>query len=306
MPTADRSGQSSPDATGQPPARSAALRSLSKALVILSALGDLGGRATLSEIVRCCGLAKTTVHRVLAVLVAHDAVLRIGDHYVVGSLLRYVAALEGLYQDANLRRNVKPFLLDVYQRTRQPVALTVLAEQSVWCIDIVFGHDQRDEAPPLIRPAPLHCTAAGKVFLAFDPAASDCLPESLTPYTEHTVTSLQMLAEELAETRREGVARCEMEYTEGIASLAAPVRVGRGRVAAAIEAYGRSDSFPWVAVEAAVRRAALGASSILRHATETSNIRPVLDRSTLAITPEITDQSATGCRSAYLARAWPA
>jgi DNA-binding IclR family transcriptional regulator len=273
MPTVDELTEVRPEMDAPATATSVELRSLGKAMLILNTLGDLGGRATLSEIVRGCGLAKSTVHRVLAVLLSHDAVFRVGDHYKVGGMLRHVATQEPMCQFADLRRTMKPFLLDVYQKVRQPAALVVPTERGVVCIDIVFGHNQQDEAPPLVRPLPLYCTAAGKIFLAFDPAAAECLPGLFSPYTVYTLTSRQELAEELYKVRRDGIARCIMEYTEGIVSLAGPVRDGHGRVAAAIEVYGRIDGFSWAAVEGAVRRAAFGASSVLSRSGETSKTR---------------------------------
>lgn len=262
MPTAESPQQTSSDEAKGLPREVSELRALGKALAILDALGGLGGRASLSEIVRRCGLAKTTVHRVLAALLAHDAVVRIGDEYLVGALL-HVAASCPVDQADSLRHMVKPFMLDIYEKTRLPAALIVLADQGVVCIDLVFGHGQRDEAPPLSRPLPLHRTAAGKLFLAFDSLAAMVPPYPALFAGEASVAS-GALAEEITRTRHDGVARSGVDGVGVLASLAAPIWAGRGRLAAAIEVHGRAEGFPWPAVESVTRRAAYGASILLQ------------------------------------------
>lgn len=262
MSTVESAEQTGVDDPKRPVKDAGELRALGKAIAILGALGDLGGRASLSEIVRHCGLAKTTVHRVLSALLAHGAVVRMGDEYVVGALL-HVAASCPVDQGASLRHIVKPFLLDIYVKTRQPVALLVLAEHSLVCIDLVYGHGQRDEAPPLQRPLPPQRCAAGKLFLAFDLVAAT-IPAHPAWFAGDVPALSGTLAGEIAQIRHDGVARCGAGRAEGIASLAAPIRAGGGRLAAAIEVYGRAERFPWLAAEAAVRQAAYGASTLLR------------------------------------------
>ncbi len=262
MPTVESPAQAGGDDPKRPSRDTGELRALGKALAVLGTLADLGGRASLAEIVRHCGLAKTTVHRLLSALLANDAVVRIGDEYLVGALL-HVGASCPADQTASLRHLVKPFLLEIYDKTRQPTALIVLAEHSLVCIDLVFGHGQRDEAPPLLRPLPLQRCAAGKLFLAFDPVAAT-LPTHPAWFAGDAPALSGTLANEIAQTRIDGVARSGTGRTDGVVSLAAPIWAGRGRLAAAIEVYGRAGRFSWLAVEAAVRQAVYGASTLLR------------------------------------------
>jgi DNA-binding IclR family transcriptional regulator len=84
----------------------------------------------------------------------------------------------------------------------------------------------------------LHCTAAGKVFLAFGAAAlPDGELDSLTPAT---VTDRARLARELEAVRDQGYATLVDELEPGLSAVAAPVRDRGGAVVAALSASGAS------------------------------------------------------------------
>src|SRR5918997_5830725 len=69
---------------------------------------------------------------------------------------------------------------------------------------------------------PDHCSAAGKVFLAFGAAA---LPlGALENRTARTITDRPMLERELEAVRRQGHATIVDELEVGLAAVAAPVR----------------------------------------------------------------------------------
>jgi DNA-binding IclR family transcriptional regulator len=72
------------------------------------------------------------------------------------------------------------------------------------------------------RRVPFHCTAVGKVLMAF--GGSD--PGPLEPLTPATIVDPDQLASELARVRREGVAAAIDELEVGLSSLAAPVGDG--------------------------------------------------------------------------------
>jgi IclR family acetate operon transcriptional repressor len=84
----------------------------------------------------------------------------------------------------------------------------------------------------------LHCTAAGKVFLAFGVAE---LPDGdLTRLTPQTVTDRQSLGRQLDEVRQRGYATIVDELEPGLSAVAAPVRDRGGAVVAALSASGAS------------------------------------------------------------------
>jgi IclR family acetate operon transcriptional repressor len=80
------------------------------------------------------------------------------------------------------------------------------------------------------REVPDHCSAAGKVFLAF--GASTLPAGQLERRTPHTITDRPLLERDLEAVRRQGYATIVDELELGLAAVAAPVRDADGVVAA--------------------------------------------------------------------------
>jgi len=81
------------------------------------------------------------------------------------------------------------------------------------------------------REVPDHCSAAGKVFLAF---GASVLPAGrLELRTAHTIVDRPLLERELDAVRRRGYATIVDELELGLAAVAAPVREADGAVVAA-------------------------------------------------------------------------
>jgi IclR family acetate operon transcriptional repressor len=80
------------------------------------------------------------------------------------------------------------------------------------------------------REVPDHCSAAGKVFLAF--GASSLPAGELERATPRTITDRPLLERELDAVRRQGFATIVDELELGLAAVAAPIRDADGVVAA--------------------------------------------------------------------------
>jgi DNA-binding IclR family transcriptional regulator len=86
------------------------------------------------------------------------------------------------------------------------------------------------------RRVPPHCTALGKILLAYDYEALERIlaKGSLPALTPNTITNPEVLKRELERVRSQGYAMDWEEFHEGTICVAAPVRNYRGRVVAAI------------------------------------------------------------------------
>jgi len=92
------------------------------------------------------------------------------------------------------------------------------------------------------RPLGLHCTAAGKVFLAHRVAT---LPDgALDVWTSETITSRPALATDLDGALERGYALLIDELEPGLSAVAAPVREGDGAVVAALCVSGATLRLP--------------------------------------------------------------
>jgi IclR family pca regulon transcriptional regulator len=84
---------------------------------------------------------------------------------------------------------------------------------------------------------PAHCTALGKLLLAFlsEEEQDEVLKAlKLSPRTPHTITSKKMLRVELERVRERGVAVNDEELAPHLHAIAAPVRGEAGEVVAAV------------------------------------------------------------------------
>ncbi|WP_165492283.1 IclR family transcriptional regulator [Egibacter rhizosphaerae] len=115
------------------------------------------------------------------------------------------------------------------------------------------------------RRTPSHCTADGKVLMAFDEELE--LPaEPLVAYTDRTVTDPGELARELAAIREAGWGRAVGEVEDGLHGASAPVRDPSGRCRAAIVVSGPSYRMPPERLEELGERCIQAAERLRAHA----------------------------------------
>jgi DNA-binding IclR family transcriptional regulator len=217
----------------------AGLQSVSRALHSLELIAD-AGELGVSELGRLLGVHKATASRLAATLAERGLIERDPDteRYRLGfGLIRLAgAAMAGL----DLVRTARPVLEDLADRTRETVNLGVLSGQDVIYLDQATGTRSIVSVSWVGRRTPLHCTAAGKVLMAFAPRADlpRLLASPLTRETDRTITDLDDLRMQLAQTRVRGYAQTQEELEDGLNAVAAPVRAADGTLAAALSVSG--------------------------------------------------------------------
>ncbi len=100
---------------------------------------------------------------------------------------------------------------------------------------------------------PLHCSASGKLLLAFLPKSSRerlLRHLTLTRFTANTLTVPSKLERELERIRAAGHATDNEEYIAGLTCVAVPMRVAHRRVAAAVAVHAPVSRMP---IETALR-----------------------------------------------------
>ena len=86
------------------------------------------------------------------------------------------------------------------------------------------------------RSVPYHCSANGKVLLAYGAAQTPSGP--LEALTSRTIVDRRQLEAELAAVRRDGLAIATDELELGLSAMAAPIFDDAGRVVAALSVSG--------------------------------------------------------------------
>ena len=90
------------------------------------------------------------------------------------------------------------------------------------------------------RRTPCHCTAAGKVLLAYQSPElqQQILPDSLTRFTEKTIVDVGTLAQNLTNIRQQGYAITHEEHQQDLSAVAAPIFDHTEQVIAAVTISG--------------------------------------------------------------------
>ena len=132
--------------------------------------------------------------------------------------------------------------------------------------------DREEAAPSVVLPSvigrlvPAHCTALGKVLLAYNPEDTARVTGGgeLPKLTPHTISDPEALKAELAKVRERGYALDDEEFHEGNFCVAAPVRNYRGTVVAAISVSLAKSRLEHEPQEKFVRAVLAGAETVSR------------------------------------------
>ncbi|MCK6454172.1 MAG: IclR family transcriptional regulator [Alphaproteobacteria bacterium] len=210
---------------------------IERTLAILEAVAVAPRPRAASDIAAALGVPKPTVHRICLMLERDGFLRREPDakRFTVGPRMTEMAQ-GGLRAAARL--GARHSILEGLSRAvRETCNLGVLDDRSVvyidrveadWPLRLHFDAGSRVDH---------HCTAMGKLFLAFLPEGERerllrALP--LTRYTPKTLTSHARLVAELERIRRQGYAQDDEEFLLGVVCLAVPIRDVEGAVIAAV------------------------------------------------------------------------
>lgn len=214
--------------------------SVRKALAILDCYRTGARELGVSELARRTRMAKSTVHRLCMHLV--DA------GYLAKTDRRAFSLTLGVFELGSVAlapysagQDASRFLQQLSVLTGETSHLAILDGGDVVYVDKIETL-QSEKVPSRVgQRNPAHCTALGKVMLAWNPAACEQLPlvdGRLRAFTPHTITSPAVLRQELATVHATGVAYDHEERNLGIRCVAAPVRNHVGAVIAAISVCG--------------------------------------------------------------------
>jgi DNA-binding IclR family transcriptional regulator len=212
------------------------VRALAKGLTILGLFDAENREWTLDEIAKGAGLPRMTAYRMIRTMEAARYLVRdpVTNHYHLGPALLATMYLSGGY--AELAAIVRPYLLDLAEKTGEAVTLAIEFDGVAVSVDMV------DTPRPLRREVAIGriigdtASANGKIFAAFKTGdeREDILARPHPQLTPQTITDPPALAEELDRVAREDVAFDIEERNVGTCAVAAPVRDQLGKVIAAL------------------------------------------------------------------------
>jgi DNA-binding IclR family transcriptional regulator len=225
-----------PDA--EPPSDTQGVRSVQRALDILSLLSEERPVVSIRDIVESTGLAKTTVIRLVQTLEQNGLLWAAPSGYLAGP---------GLWRWAHLARSswelppeTKKLMRDLGARRRETVNLYMLRDIYRVCVA------QQESSQPLRHVVhvgdelPLWAGASSKVLLRDAPESLLQRIALSSPYGEGHVKRLQ---EWIQDTAHQGWAVSHGEREDGLSAVAVPVFGRSGRVVAALSLSGPTVRF---------------------------------------------------------------
>jgi DNA-binding IclR family transcriptional regulator len=206
-------------------------QAIDRAASLLTAVVRGAEPASFTELAAASGLAKSTTSRLLTALERNQLVRRDHDgRFSPGELfVRY--AWQGS-PDADLVAVAQPFLDQLGELTGETINLGVVSREVVQQVAQVNSRFMIGGTNWVGLDVPLHCSASGKVLLAFGATAVPLGP--FERRTERTVTSRPELEAELASVRERGFAVANEELEPGLVAVAAPIFAGAVTAIAAI------------------------------------------------------------------------
>jgi DNA-binding IclR family transcriptional regulator len=207
---------------------------LGKARLILEAfrLDDID--LSLSELSRRTGISKASVHRLAQELLAWGMLERSGTDYRLG--MRAFELGSRVPRFRVLRDTLRPYMERLHFATQEIVHLAVLDGLEVLYLEKITG-DVRVARPSRIAGRmPLHCTATGKVLLAYATASllEEVLARPLERRTPSTIVAPEVLREQMSRARNAGHATENEETAIGYCSVAVPLFGSSGLVLGAM------------------------------------------------------------------------
>jgi len=201
---------------------------LSKGLAILENLAAAKGSKGVSELSRELGLTKSNTFRLLQTLTTLGYVRHEPDKTYRATLMTWQVG-RAVVENMNLRTVAAPLLQFLSKETGETIYLAVRENLQVVYIDKIESQKPIRSWNPIGGTAPLHCVGTGKAILAADyPDLRNLIAEQLAPYTDLTITDIEALDQDVAQTRERGYALDRGEFRERIYSLGSAILLPDG------------------------------------------------------------------------------
>src|SRR5438477_3641256 len=202
------------------------IQSVSHALDVLEQFSGDAEELGVTELSKRLRLHKNNVFRLLATLESRGYIEqnRATENYRLGT--RCLQLGQSYVQHMGLLRQARPIMADLVRQARETTYLAVLRRNAVVPVEVAEADRPVRIVSQLGEALPLHSTAAGKAYLAFESEddVRALLPDGLPRFTERTIVDRQALLQQLRTVVATGYAVDLGEHLEDVRAVAAPVR----------------------------------------------------------------------------------
>jgi DNA-binding IclR family transcriptional regulator len=231
-------------ATGDP-AAAGTIRAVERAIAVLCAFSRETPWLGVTELAEKLDLTKSSVHRVLQVLVAHGLVAQdpVRRNYSLG--YRILALAQAVPGEADLRHICQPHMRTLLVATQETISLYAAAGDVRVCLEELESPQMLRMSAGVGRCFPLDRGSASYALLIDGPDAGEAWHRLTAVLPPERVVEL---LERIRAVRAAGYARSGGETVAGAASIAAPIRSPDGHVVAALSVGGPATRFTEEAV----------------------------------------------------------
>lgn len=179
-----------------------------------------------TELSKRLKLHKNNVFRILATLESCGYIEqnKATENYRLG--LKCLQLGQTYVHQMGFLTQAKPILQQLARECQESAYVAVQRNNGIVPIEFVESEQPVRITPLVGQHLPLHCTAAGKVHLAFaqEEQLKQFLPNGLKKYTPKTISEPGQLVLHLKEILSRGYAVEEGEYVEDMKSVSVPIR----------------------------------------------------------------------------------
>ena len=217
------------------------IKSINKAFDILEVFLQRSSELSLTEIAEISGINRPTANRIISNLVTRGYLIQREKRgkYALGRIFfNFSGALK---RENKLRDIARPHLLSLSDRLDESIIMAYGDIYEGIFTETFHGQNQNHKSLKVIPDEgsglPLHCSCAGKIYLAElsdEDLEKYCSLRPLQRFTQNTIVDLTVLKKHLSVVKQEGISYDDEEYSIGVRSVGAGIRSNEGIIVGTI------------------------------------------------------------------------
>jgi IclR family acetate operon transcriptional repressor len=219
----------------------AEVQTLARGLKVLEKLAETPDGLGITELAHIFEVDKGSMSRIIQTLSSYGYAEKDGhtNKYMLGP--QVVLLSRAVLTRMPLREMAKPFLQELVAQTGECAHLAILAKGEALYIDQVESPSALRVSTDVGTLAPLHCTALGKIFLAY---GNEPIMDNYKSYTFRTITDPNSIRNHIDQVKNQGYAIDDEEFNLSVRCIAVPVFDYRNRCVASIGVSGPTSRLP--------------------------------------------------------------
>jgi DNA-binding IclR family transcriptional regulator len=216
---------------------------------IIEALANHPPALGVTELARLLDATKARIYRHLLTLCRAGYVTQDlkTEKYQIGS--RMIALAHLLSSNIDLVAEARKALLGLRDSFGHTVILAAVDGDTIRVLDVALGTSDYaivQRAGSTLQPDTMHCSALGKIALAFGPERlmEEQARKPLRKMTANTITNMRLLKQEIEQIRKRGWAMVPDESIVGFNAIAVPILDAHSALAAMIGVIGPTRALP--------------------------------------------------------------